>query len=103
MKTLPFVIALTLVGCGTAETFRNTSTMELCSKYLTMPTFNIWHSARASELQRRGENCGGYVAQAAVQQQASQQLLDAAVILSAPPPRPTAQTCRWVGPNWVCS
>lgn len=54
-------IVLALLGCATADTYRNTPTSKLCVDYLTLPSININHGARAEELSRRGENCNEYM------------------------------------------
>ncbi len=62
MSPLTFVIIL--CGCATADSYRNTPTSKLCLDYLTLPSINVNHGARAEELARRGENCSEYTGMA---------------------------------------
>lgn len=61
---LIIVIAVTLAisGCATrtAEFYRDTPTAKLCMDYLTLPSYNINHEARAQALAARGESCAAY-------------------------------------------
>lgn len=57
-------VVVVLGGCVTADSYRNTSSSKLCIDYLTLPSININHGARAEELARRGENCGAYMGMA---------------------------------------
>ena len=73
MTKLPInivLIAFSLLGCADDRyIYRNTSTMQLCMSYLTLPSINIHQSARAQELSRRGENCNQYLEAAGLRQQ----------------------------------
>ena len=60
-----------LAGCATADTYRNTPSSKLCIDYLTLPSMNINHGARAEELSRRGENCSGYMGMAELRRDAN--------------------------------
>jgi hypothetical protein len=53
-------ISGSISGCATSSTYQNTPTSKLCIDYLTLPSVNVNHGARAEELARRGENCNGY-------------------------------------------
>ncbi len=59
LTTLSAVALIT--GCATADSYRNTPTSKICVDYLTLPSININHGARAEELSRRGENCNEYM------------------------------------------
>ncbi len=65
MKILNQLVFFTLViflgGCVSADYYRNTPSSKLCVDYLTLPSVNINHGARAEELARRGENCDQYM------------------------------------------
>jgi|GEM_PF-4390719 len=54
-------LACALGGCVSADFYRNTASSKLCIDYLTLPSLNINHGARAEELARRGENCEQYM------------------------------------------
>lgn len=88
MKALAAIGMCVITGCAAnPDRYRNTSTMQLCTEYMTLPSLNIWHPSRAAELQRRGENCGGYAGIAAGQQQADQRTLETLQSMQPPPPR----------------
>jgi hypothetical protein len=55
-----------LSGCATADTYQNTPTSKLCLDYLTKPSVNFNHGARAEELAKRGESCNGYLGAAEI-------------------------------------
>ena len=68
MKTniiLPLFFLAFLTGCMTASDYQNTPSSKLCIDYLTLPSMNFNHPARAEELNRRGENCAAYQGAAA--------------------------------------
>jgi hypothetical protein len=68
MKTninLSLLVLSSLTGCMTASDYRNTPSSKLCIDYLTLPSMNFNHPARAEELNRRGENCAAYAGAAA--------------------------------------
>jgi len=65
-KLVVIVALLALAACARDPSYyRNTSSLELCVSYLTKSSLNIHQSARASELDRRGENCSQYAEAAA--------------------------------------
>jgi hypothetical protein len=68
-KSLTLAV-IVLAGCATADTYRNTPTAKLCIDYLTLPSVNINHGARAEELSRRGENCNDYMGAASARRAA---------------------------------
>lgn len=86
--TLTFAASLT--GCASMERdFSSTPTVELCSQYMTLPSYNLWHGARARELARRGESCGNPSAVAAARSQTDQAHTSFIQgTLLAPPPAP---------------
>ena len=53
-------LAFLLIGCAGAERFKASTTGELCLNQSRLPSYNIWHEARAAELARRGENCSTF-------------------------------------------
>ena len=61
---MKFVLILTVVilsSCTKSpEYYRNQSSMDLCVKYLSLPSLNIHQNDRAKELARRNENCSQY-------------------------------------------
>ena len=74
MKTNQFlacVLSTTLLqGCMTAQDYARTPTSKLCLDYLTLPSMNVNHEARAEALAQRGENCGAYTGAAAARRDA---------------------------------
>jgi hypothetical protein len=95
--------ALLLSGCGALipNYYANTPSMELCRQYLTLPSLNVSHPARARELERRGETCGVTPGQAARAQREAQRDAVDAIRSTLPPPSPTV-TCITHGHVTTC-
>lgn len=91
------VLASILVaGCAATRDYSQTSSMKLCIDYMSVPSYNIWQSAREQELNRRGENCTAYTQAASIRQQQTLQEQEMALRLMQPPPRPAPpQNCQW--------
>ena len=74
MKTKMFYFftlsSLLLHGCMTAQDYARTPTSKLCLDYLTLPSMNVNHEARAEALAQRGENCAAYTGAAAARRDA---------------------------------
>lgn len=96
VNAIASALALALIGGCAMGDFRNTPTMKLCVDYLTFPSYNIWHSARAEELSRRGENCAQYTEAARAKAQSDAAVLNALgaaaaasqpQVVAPPPPR----------------
>lgn len=100
---LAVAIALSLGACATInpDYYRNVPTAEICRQLMVFPSYNVNHSARMAEVARRGESCGSPADIAAAQRQSDARTAEMLKAMTPPPPQ--TQTCRWVGPNWVCS
>jgi len=63
MKTaVALLISIALIGCAAVPSdYANTDEMTLCVSYLTLPSNNIHHPARAAAISSRGINCNKYI------------------------------------------
>ena len=64
------ILIFILQGCMTAQDYAHTPTSKLCLDYLTLPSMNVNHEARAEALAQRGESCAGYTGAAAARRDA---------------------------------
>jgi hypothetical protein len=106
ISIVPIVLALT--GCATADSYRNTPTSKLCIDYLSLPSMNLNHGARAEELARRGENCNQYMNAAAARRSADAAFDQTLRTMQQSNPTPTIPmpiqtTCRRVGQYTNCT
>lgn len=90
---LPLLVTALVAGCASPDQYKSQSTMELCTNYLALPSYNVNQSTRAAELQRRGEDCSRYAAAAAVKSESDARFNRTLQSLS-PPPRPPANEIR---------
>lgn len=108
-------------GCATADTYQNTPTSKLCLDYLTKPSANFNHGARAEELARRGESCNSYLGAAEIRRKVDSATDDAVMstfnrMAQPVDPAPTYRqgihtytingrtvTCNTIGKNTTCN
>lgn len=108
-STLAMTICVAVLGgCATAETYKNTPTAKLCVDYISLPSINLNHSARAEELARRGEDCNQYIGAAKARIDANAAFDNALKNMqkSNPPPQipmPTRTTCQKNGQYLNCT
>lgn len=100
MRAAIAAAGLLLAGCATNYT--STPSAKLCVDYMTLPSYNVHHGARAAELAKRGENCGAYTGAAQTRQQADQAFQEALQRAGQPRPTPTPSTQSFlINGKWV--
>lgn len=81
-------LALLLGGCAVIKPdyYQSMPTAQICYQLSVYPPWNVNHSARFAELERRGASCGDPAGIAASQRAAGAATIDATKAITATPP-----------------